>query len=363
MCAGWAASMSSSAAAGASCGVPSVPSASVPVPCGSAASIHAPFVRLSRETRELYLRGSSVAVLSRAPSPLQFYREHVSANLPALVRGAIDDWPALHKWRSNDYLRRTMGEQQLVSVACTPHGRADSVQDGVLMLPCEERWAFGRFMDYIERRADGPAAAAVEADGPVEAVGTAAADEGEVCYLQAQNASFSEFVPLHEDVGPLEWASVAFNDAPDAVNLWLGNERSLTTLHQDPYENIYAVVTGCKTFLLFPPTDLYWLDERSYPVGRYVRGTEGALQPRRDEQASDVPWVVDVEQQLTDMEHQQRLRHQLEDGPEEEAAQEADDSESGEWDRAPDEKTITEAMRRRYAKSAARSSRHTQRIV
>ena len=296
----------------------------------SASSIHAPFVHLSRETRELYLRGSGVAVLSSPPSPLSFYRDFVSANLPVLVRGAVDDWPALERWRSNAYLRRAMGEQ-LVSVACTPHGRADSVQDGVMMLPCEERWAFGRFMDYIDSHKDGQ-------------------DGQEVCYLQAQNASFSsEYGPLHDDVGPLEWASVAFNDAPDAVNLWMGNSASLTALHQDNYENVYAVLSGSKTFLLFPPTDLYWLLERHYPIGRYVRATDGALQPTTDEQAAGVPWVVDVEQQLRDMERRQQR------GEDDEDEEQADDGseEEAEAVAAPDELTVTEEMRRTFGKSAS----------
>ena len=328
----------SSSSACPSCGVSSSPTRSPPSPA-SAASIHAPFARLSRETRELYLRGSDVAVLSGPPSPLSFYRDYVSANLPVVIRDALDGWAALDKWRSNDYLRRTMGEQ-LVTVACTPTGRADSVQDGVLMLPCEERWSFGRFMDYIERR------------HTTAATGAA----GEVRYLQAQNASFSsEHESLHDDVGPLEWASVAFNDAPDAVNLWMGNSHSLTTLHQDAYENIYAVVTGQKTFLLFPPTDLYWLDERTYPVGRYVRTADGALQPTRDRQASDVPWVVNVEQQLRDMEveREQRDEQQQQREHEEEDKEDAvDGGDEGECDSGLEDASITEEMRRKYGKSA-----------
>jgi len=294
-----------------------------------------------------------VAELSSPPSPLTFYRDYVSANLPVLIRGAVDEWPALERWRSNDYLRRAMGDQ-LVSVACTPHGRADSVQDGVLMLPCEERWAFGRFVDYIERQRGGGGCG----------------DGAEVCYLQAQNASFSsEYQPLHDDVGPLEWATVAFNDAPDAVNFWMGNSHSLTALHQDAYENIYAVITGQKTFLLFPPTDLYWLDERTYSVGRYVRSTDGALQPSRDEQASEVPWVVDVEQQLREMEREYKQREeqqqQEEEGEnegedeDEEGEERVDEAESigsnndgsGDDERAPDEPSITEEMRRKFGKS------------
>ena len=297
---------------------------------------------LSRETRELYPRGSGVPVLPSPPSPLAFYRDYVSPNLPVLVRGALDDWPALERWRSNAYLRRRMGERR-VSVACTPHGRADSVQGGVLMLPCEERWPFDRVVDYIERdRVDS------QQQSPSSGGG------GEVYYLQAQCGAFvSEFEPLHADVRPLQWASQAFDAAPDAVNLWLGNRRSLSALHQDAYENLYAVVSGQKTFLLFPPTDLYWLNERTVPVGRYTRGEAGGqLQAGGDEQASSVPWAADVEQQLRDMQRQ----HAEERERAEEAGCAADEpsgteSRDGEAEEELNEPVITERMRRRYGKS------------
>ena len=314
--------------------------APAPASAPSAASIHAPFVLLSRETRELYPRGSGVAVLASPPSPLAFHRDYVSPNLPVLVRGALDDWPALRRWRSNGYLRRRMGERR-VSVACTPHGRADSVQGGVLMLPCEERWPFERVVDYIERDR-------LDAQQQQQPSG------GEVYYLQAQCGAFvSEFAPLHADVRPLQWASQAFDAAPDAVNLWLGNRRSLSALHQDSYENLYAVVSGHKTFLLFPPTDLYWLDERTVPVGRYTRSEAGGpLRAGGDEQASSVPWAADVEQQLRDM---QREHAQEREGAEEAgwAADEPSETgvEDGEADQELNEPLITERMRRKYGKS------------
>lgn len=58
---------------------------------------------------------------------------------------------------------------------------------------------------------------------------------------------------------------------PDAVNLWIGNGRSVTSIHNgqcrqcqslilysdrtDPYENIYTVVRGAKHFTLLPPSE------------------------------------------------------------------------------------------------------------
>jgi hypothetical protein len=41
-------------------------------------------------------------------------------------------------------------------------------------------------------------------------------------------------------------AHQAFGNAPDAVNLWIGDSKSLSSLHKDPYENMYAVLKGEK---------------------------------------------------------------------------------------------------------------------
>ena len=31
----------------------------------------------------------------------------------------------------------------------------------------------------------------------------------------------------------------------------------MTSFHKDNYENLYAVITGAKTFYLYPPVDMY----------------------------------------------------------------------------------------------------------
>jgi hypothetical protein len=111
---------------------------------------------------------------------------------------------------------------------------------------------FTTFMDELERKEKDPA-------------------EG-VLYCQHQNSSLTsddEFASLCEDVPELSWATNAFNASPDAVNMWIGEDRSITTLHHDPYENLLAVVVGTKRFLLYPPSDYHWLDKREYPKAKW----------------------------------------------------------------------------------------------
>jgi hypothetical protein len=46
---------------------------------------------------ELYLM-SDVPVLDTPISALEFYRDWVATNLPVLIKGAVNKWPAIRKW-------------------------------------------------------------------------------------------------------------------------------------------------------------------------------------------------------------------------------------------------------------------------
>ena len=56
------------------------------------------------------------------------------------------------------------------------------------------------------------------------------------------------------------------------MNLWIGDERSVSSIHKDHFENMYAVVSGQKTFTLLPPTDVAFLAPYSheYETLRYA---------------------------------------------------------------------------------------------
>ena len=176
---------------------------------------------------------------------------------------ALTDWPALSKWTQPNYLRSKLAHESVTidRVPLSEDGCSygDSVVGGLFVTPHEEQMKFGEFLDEIEKSNKNPS-------------------EG-VLYCQHQNSSLTEeFSSLIDDAPELSWASEAFNAAPDAVNLWVGENRSISTLHHDPYENMYAVVTGTKKFLLYPPSDYHWLDKREYPRAswKYDPSTEGS---------------------------------------------------------------------------------------
>ncbi|TMW45190.1 hypothetical protein DOY81_009732 [Sarcophaga bullata] len=75
--------------------------------------------------------------------------------------------------------------------------------------------------------------------------------------------------PMH-----LEFAEKVFNKPPDAVNFWMGDERAITSMHKDPYDNLYCVINGYKDFILLPPHCLPWIPKQLYPTGVYKRHEE-----------------------------------------------------------------------------------------
>lgn len=91
-------------------------------------------------------------------------------------------------------------------------------------------------------------------------------------YIQTQNNNLIlDFEELLTDIDEnlLSFARDAFNKAPDAANFWMGDERAVTSMHKDPYENIYCVVSGYKDFILIPPTDVPNVPRKKYQSAVY----------------------------------------------------------------------------------------------
>ena len=182
-----------------------------------------------------------------------------------------------------------------VTVAITPDGRADAVKRldagaEYFALPLEERMSMAEVMARLEAEEQG--------------------DSNEVCYLQQQNNCMAEvFQPLLEDMDEhLPWATKAMGGRPEAVNLWVGGSRSLTTFHKDPYENLYVVVRGTKTFKLMPPSDVFRMHIGTYQTAQYARARHCSLELRPCEPASEVRWCP-IDTTAHDLEA--RRRHPL----------------------------------------------------
>jgi jumonji domain-containing protein 7 len=125
-----------------------------------------------------------------------------------------------------------------------------------------------------------------------------------VYYIQSQNSSLTaEFADLLGDLEngkglPYFAKHIFLDDTPEAVNIWIGGSRSVTSLHKDHYDNLYGVVRGIvlilldigrKTLKLFPPTDYCHFKEILYPTYQYNQSEDGDWY--MNELGSKTPWV------------------------------------------------------------------------
>ncbi|RKP15179.1 cupin-like domain-containing protein, partial [Piptocephalis cylindrospora] len=211
------------------------------------------------------------------PTALEFLRL-VSTNTPAVFRGAGRDWPAIELWKKDAYLVEQLQDKPL-SISITPDGYADSIaQDGkYFALPGTRTMPISAFTKALAEQGD-------RVDGPV-------------LYLQSQNGNMSgEYETLAQDTPrEIRFCSEALGVPVDAKNFWMGNHRSVTSLHKDPYENVYGVVCGRKVFTLYPPSDYWCLHQKEYPVAEYKETTGSSLElcPCLDGEGRPVhvPWI------------------------------------------------------------------------
>ncbi|KAH7430237.1 hypothetical protein KP509_09G089500 [Ceratopteris richardii] len=113
-----------------------------------------------------------------------------------------------------------------------------------------------------------------------------------VAYAQEQNSCFlTEYSALSADADThIPWATEAFGCLPEAVNLWIGNEKAVTSFHKDHYENLYAVIAGEKHFTLLPPTDIHRLYIKEYPCAHYEK-CEGKFVIEQEKPVKFIPWA------------------------------------------------------------------------
>lgn len=177
---------------------------------------------LSKVTKDYWV-AHQVEVLE-CPSALDFMRKAIIPYRPVILRGLMDDWNAMEQW-DMEHLCEVMGDST-VPVNLTPDGFADAVksvrineeESRIFTYPCELNMPFSKFYDIM-----------MAPDGINDAVP----------YLSEQNDNLRQkFSSLANDIpSQLPIAAEAFPEAEtEAINLWIGDERSITSLHKDHFE-------------------------------------------------------------------------------------------------------------------------------
>lgn len=165
-----------------------------------------------------------------------------------------------------------------VEVAITPNGRADSLQkinsegEPIFLQPDTVDMTLSELFEKFDTPAESP-----------------------VHYLQSQNGNLTAPTPLSPLLRDLP-ATVPFAEPVlgplEAINLWIGTAASVTSTHRDPYENLYLVLRGSKTFTLYAPVDELALCSRLVRTGRYVHDAHtGRFATKVDQPVNTIPWI------------------------------------------------------------------------
>lgn len=209
-------------------------------------------------------RVPEVVTLHRPTAP-ELWR-YVLRNQPVVIRGALDEvgFPPLVNFSDFDYLRDRCGSRMIKVKANLFHdrdGREIFISDPNVEIP------FSMYLDRLE-----------EADQTNCTPGA-----------YAGKLRLADFLPeMVEDLdncsaGPMQqFSSVLGPLKGKQPHTYFGGGNNTTALHCDPSENILVVISGMKTFELFPPTDVDVIYPSRPPA--YLRGT---VPPFTDPQGMD----------------------------------------------------------------------------
>ena len=215
------------------------------------------------------------------PSLQTFYTACVFQGNPAIISGAMSDWPALERWNVPEYLARVAGART-VPVEEGSHYMASNWSTKLCTLR--------EFIDHIEvqsRRADGAVAGNAALAAP---------------YL-AQHALFDQIPELLADIRIPDYTVLGTSEDESsiepAIKAWYGPAGTVTCLHMDRTRNLLAQVVGTKRVRLFPPGAGPWL----YPHAGTMANTSTvdpemppppSVAPRFASDAAPLEVVVDL---------------------------------------------------------------------
>jgi lysine-specific demethylase 8 len=157
-----------------------------------------------------------------------FQREYVRRSQPVIIEGLVNQWPALHSW-SFAYLREHWGAVEVPIVKLQNRSLGRDPELGLLY----EAATLDRAIDLV-----------LDRSGPGYYV-TAPLEAG----------------PLRGVFGDVRMPSYCVGKPRLRSRLWVSAGDTVSPLHRDFPDNVFAQVVGRKQFILLPPGD----KRRVYP--------------------------------------------------------------------------------------------------
>ncbi|EJK74901.1 hypothetical protein THAOC_03394 [Thalassiosira oceanica] len=246
-----------------------------------------------------------IAVLDSPPDPLSFLRDFVYPHVPCIIRNAIESEKGGPLILGLDDIVDLVGGEAELTVDVTPDGHGDCARcvrkhpaDGdwgvgkLFVKPHEQKMTLADFRNHL-RKQEGSNAIDSAEDTDINGLSvlqTDSAPEGQsadlgrvekkVVYYSRQNdclrTEMNSLFSTNIFPSSLGFAEECFNTGPpDAVNLWIGNQSSVSSMHKDHYENIFYVCKGQKEFILCPPADVMFLHEREFMSSSFCPSGSG----------------------------------------------------------------------------------------
>jgi hypothetical protein len=211
------------------------------------------FLEVIRRNQQLSAHYGEVPVVQK-PSKEEFLEQFYSQNKPCIIKGALDDWPALELWQNGEYLKERNGDA-IVEVQANRESDSDYELNSQKH---KKEMNFGEFVDILER-----------------------GDETNDWYMTANNTgkNLEALRALREDIRYPEYLT----DDKDQGFFWYGPKGVVTPIHHDLTNNFMAQVRGRKLIKLvapyesqyvynnkhcFSPVDLFNIDYDRFPLMR-----------------------------------------------------------------------------------------------
>ncbi len=160
------------------------------------------------------------------PAFEDFIREYYSKGLPVILKGGVDDWPALKKWGPH-YFKTNFGDS-LIEVQ---YGRSNDPSYEKNSLIYKKKMKMGDFCDLV----------------------TSCGSSNDF-YLTANNnkASHEGLHDLFEDVGDFGIGYRDMRNIASRSHLWFGPKGTITQFHHDLTNNMLVQIYGRKKLILVP---------------------------------------------------------------------------------------------------------------
>ncbi|EKX43980.1 hypothetical protein GUITHDRAFT_72601 [Guillardia theta CCMP2712] len=183
---------------------------------------HAPQIQEERAVK----RVASISVKD-------FKQEFFKKDLPVIITGVMDGWPALRLWRDLRYLRDKFGHRTVpVELGRIAGGqKLDGWREEAMLM---ERL----ISEYL-------------IPSNIACLKEQSMDDKDVAYL-AQHALFDQLTQLQKDFEVPEYCECG---AVEGMNAWLGTAGTVTPLHHDSADNILAQAVGYKYIRLYHPQE------------------------------------------------------------------------------------------------------------